>query len=130
MLAETVIDYLKRPKENIPPQPQPSKRSAGVLFGNVVAEIYNKILNGYHGDMMKMDILRILYDVKYKSQNRNEHMSPVQVQTRSQYPQYMHSPPPTHRQNYMLSSLDATQHQGSILHNPLLQLGGVNTYLQ
>ena len=44
-LAETVIDYLKRPKENIL-SPQTIKKSPGMLFGEIVAEIFDEIPQG------------------------------------------------------------------------------------
>ena len=49
------------------------------MFGEMVAQIYDEI-----PDMMKMDIMdimKMMYDVKYKSENRLPFSSPLQVQT-------------------------------------------------
>ena len=76
-LAGAVIDYLKRPKDSSPPTPvettpppPPPKKSAGVLFGEMVADIYEEIPKGYHRDMMKMEVLKVMYDAKYRSQQQ------------------------------------------------------------
>ena len=104
-LAGAVIDYLKRPKEVIPPKPAetPPKKSPGMLFGEMVAEIFDEIPQGYERDMMKMEVLKVMYDAKYRGQQRSggDYVTPLSVQTRPSYnsrvtpraPKYQHHSP-------------------------------------
>ena len=64
-LLETAIEYLKRPKQvtqSQPPpqfQPQPNiAKSSGALFGEMVAQIYEEIPNGFSKDMLKIDVMK------------------------------------------------------------------------
>ena len=149
-LAETVIDYLKRPKENIL-SPQTIKKSPGMLFGEIVAEIFDEIPQGYHRDMMKMEVMRVMYDTKYRSQYPPGDYT-LSVQTRMPYPARAVPPTPhfqhTPSSHFASSSLpqssqsflspEAQNNSGahfmrsqdnSSQRNPLMQLGDGNPYL-
>ena len=38
-----------------------------MLFGELVAEVYDEIPKGYHKDMIKIDVFKMLYDAKYNA---------------------------------------------------------------
>ena len=48
------------------------------MFGEMVAQIYDGNPDGYNKNMMKMDIMKMMYAVKYKSENRLPFFSPLQ----------------------------------------------------
>ena len=67
--------------------PLPSKKSPGTLFGEICAEIFDEIPQGYHRDMMKMEVMKIMYETKYRAQSHSgaDYASPLNVQTRPLY---------------------------------------------
>ena len=38
-------------------------KTSGAVFGEMVAHIYDKIPGGYRRDMMKMDVMKLMYEV-------------------------------------------------------------------
>ena len=144
-LAGALIDYMKRPSQE-PAKPTeaspPAKvqKTPGMLFGELVAEIFDDIPKGYHRDMMKMEVQKIMYETKYRAElnQSGDFGTPLNVQTNS-YPQrnistplYHHSPasrhPPLRSPSSSLSSPEGnTTYRAQIpYYNPLAQLGAEN----
>ena len=145
-LAGAIIGYMNRPPQESakPAQPSdataPPRKTAGVLFGELVAEVYDEIPKGYNKDMIKIDVIKMLYDAKYKAVENSvpssSYSTPIQVQGRS-----TRIPPPSpvastsslsspegNQQMHFRVGQQPSQHRfrygPAPPYNPLLQLSG------